>query len=183
LDRGGDRFGDRDCRDCTRAACSYHLKSCRVGYGRCQAVDAAAQRADYLARVGSQSYRSWPHRPARERMSVPQVTSSWRETDSKPRRNSAHLRRGSPFFRVATVGAKPFLETRNVDVKNLPGYSNFDLGSLSVGSFWIIGGYQRRADGGGVGDQRETGRRDVAGTRETAEFGAVRAARRRAGGT
>jgi hypothetical protein len=52
------------------------------------------------------------------------------------------------------VRAKPSLKTRNVDVKNPSGYSNvLDLGSLSVGSFWIIGGYQRCADGGGVGDQ------------------------------
>ena len=59
-----------------------------------------------------------------------------------------------PLFRVAMVRAKPSLQTRNVDVKNPSGYSNIlDLGFLSVGSFWIIGGYQRCADGGGVGDQ------------------------------
>jgi hypothetical protein len=62
--------------------------------------------------------------------------------------------RQSPFFRVAMVRAKPSLKTGNVDVKNPSGYSNvLDLGPLSVGSFWIIGGYQRCADGGGVGDQ------------------------------
>jgi len=59
-----------------------------------------------------------------------------------------------PLFRVAMVRAKPALKTRNVGVKNPSGYSNvLDLGFLSVGSFWIIGGYQRCADGGGVGDQ------------------------------
>jgi hypothetical protein len=62
--------------------------------------------------------------------------------------------RRSPFFRVAMVRAKPSLKTRNVDVKNPSAHCNvLDLGSLSLGSFWIIGGYQRRADGGGVGDQ------------------------------
>ena len=76
-------------------------------------------------------------------------------TFGPPQENSARLRRGSPpFFRVAMVRAKPSLKTRNVGVKNPSGYSNdLDLGSLSVGSFWIIGEYQCCADSGGVGDQ------------------------------
>jgi hypothetical protein len=47
----------------------------------------------------------------------------------------------------------PPLTTCKVDVKNPSGYRNFDLGSLSVELFCIIGGYERYADGGGGGDQ------------------------------
>jgi hypothetical protein len=72
-------------------------------------------------------------------------------------RNNLHKKNAALFGRRCgnlMVRAKPALKTRNVGVKNPSGYSNvLDLGFLSVGSFWIIGGYQRCADGGGVGDQ------------------------------
>ena len=63
---------------------------------------------------------------------------------SSPQGNSARLRRGSAHFRVAidVSLSHPSLTTCNVGVKNPSGYRNFDLGSLSVELFCIIGGYE-----------------------------------------
>jgi hypothetical protein len=79
---------------------------------------------------------------------------------SSPQGNSARLRRGSPHFCVAIDMSlsHPSLTTCDVDVKNPSGYRNFDLGSLSVELFCIIGGYEpvRMAVGVGTKGNQQT---------------------------